>query len=90
MPTMTAETFRAKIRKSMPGPEAEQFVHAYEALLADVAVAEAAAVAADARVTQLKTDFNALVTKLNADATEQNGKAAFPLTMDTDYAASTA
>lgn len=27
----------------------------------------------------------ALATKLNADAVEQNAKAAFPLTLDTDY-----
>jgi len=104
MPTMTAAQFRAKIRKSMPASEAEQFVHAYDALLTDLAAADAAtaaaqadadaaqaaATAADARVTQLKTDFNTLVTKLNADAVEQNAKAAFPLTIDTNYAASTA
>ena len=36
-------------------------------------------------VSGVGTAFNALVTKLNADATEQNGKAAFPLTMDTNY-----
>ena len=31
------------------------------------------------------TAFNTLVTKLNADSVEQNAKAAFPLTMDTNY-----
>lgn len=47
--------------------------------------AEAAVTLHGTNLGEIVTAFNALGTKLNADATAQNALADFPLTMDTDY-----
>lgn len=80
MATMTTAEMRTRIRRHMPGAEGEQLIQALDAMQTDITTAQAAAVAADARVTALVADYNTLVAKLNADAG----------VTDTDYATSSA
>lgn len=69
---MSDAEIRQRISTYFPGNQGEQLV----ACIID-ARNDAAAV---------KSAFNTLVTKMNVDNTAQNALAAFPLTLDTNYA----
>lgn len=64
-------------------------IRIFDVLAADddteVAALEASVTELNTSVSNLNSWATALATKLNADAVEQNAKAAFPLTLDTDY-----
>lgn len=72
MAAMPSTEVRDRARAALKRESAQELVKIIENLQAEHAA--------------LKLAFNTLVTKLNADATAQNALAAFPLTLDTNYA----